>query len=479
MRRNLSILLIILGFFLWFQARRYAEAQGIVPIGVTLAGLPVQGHSPQEVTDALRGLFEQPVAVYYGEERIVLRPDAVGFRVDVEAMLAAAEEQRNGWNFILGIASDALGRPLSTTDIPLRYFLDVEKLTAWLSDVGARYDHPPRPPQAIATTLSFTLGEPGLALDMEASLPDLRDTLTAAGERQVNLILMSQPPPDPSISVLGELFAARADSFPGLVSIFLIDTGREEEVGYEPDIAVAGMSTMKIPIMVDTYRYLDAPPDVETTRLLTQTISMSGNFTANLLLSLIGEGSAQRGAQVTSESMRYLGLQNTFMAAPYDTKGAVNTPRTPANSRQDVTTYPDPYMQTTAKDMALLLAMILQCSEGKGTLVAAYGDQIKQDECRAMIQLLEMNDIDVLIEKGIPPDARIAHKHGFIDDTHGDVAIIWGPQGPYVLSIFLYRPTWLEWELSDGMMQDIAQATWNFFNFREAAEGGVEQSDDG
>ena len=36
--------------------------------------------------------------------------------------------------------------------------------------------------------------------------------------------------------------------------------------------------------------------------------------------------------------------------------------------------------------------------------------------------------------------------------------------GYYVFSVFLYRPDWLEWELSSETMADLARATYNYFN---------------
>ena len=128
----------------------------------------------------------------------------------------------------------------------------------------------------------------------------------------------------------------------------------------EPDIAFAGMSVMKIPIMMELYRsVIDGQPDVETTKLLTETLGLSGNFTANLLLRLVGGGAIGnewQGADKVTQTLRALGLENTFMATPYDTEALPRTYSTPANSRKDYTTLPDQHMQTTAKDIGLILS---------------------------------------------------------------------------------------------------------------------------
>ena len=58
----------------------------------------------------------------------------------------------------------------------------------------------------------------------------------------------------------------------------------------------------------------------EQSKLISETLVVqSGNFSANLLLDVIaGEDDAYRGADITTESMRDLGLQNTFIAVPYE-----------------------------------------------------------------------------------------------------------------------------------------------------------------
>ena len=58
----------------------------------------------------------------------------------------------------------------------------------------------------------------------------------------------------------------------------------------------------------------------------------------------------------------------------------------------------------------------------------------------------------------------MAHKHGWIGDTHADASIVFSPGGDFVLVVFLYHPEWLEWEISNPLISDIATATYNFFN---------------
>ncbi len=50
------------------------------------------------------------------------------------------------------------------------------------------------------------------------------------------------------------------------------------------------------------------------------------------------------------------------------------------------------------------------------------------------------------------------------------MAAIWGPQGPYILSVFLYSPGWLMWDLSNPTMKDLSAAAWNYFSESAGAQ---------
>ena len=232
------------------------------------------------------------------------------------------------------------------------------------------------------------------------------------------------------------------------------------------------MSLLKIPIFVELYRKLDEPPDVKTTEALTGTMTLPrlSNAYANQLLEVIGDGSAREGARQVTWLVRRLGLVNTFMAAPYGSEMTVPRITTPANSRGDFDTHPDPYMQTTPKDIGLLLEMIAKCAEGKGALLAAFPGELTPQECEEIISLLELNPITTYIRAGLPEGTRLAHKHGFSNENQSDASIIWGPGGPYVLSISVYQPYWVEYRYSHPLMADIAKATWDFFTLWASQE---------
>jgi beta-lactamase class A len=266
---------------------------------------------------------------------------------------------------------------------------------------------------------------------------------------------------------LEKLLTARSDRFPGYVSLFIRQVGSAEEAVIDPDIAFAGMSTLKIPMAMELYRtQVDGVPDIETSKLLSDTFALSSNFAANLMLRQIGGGGVGaewQGALKMTETLQSLGLQNTFMTTPYDTERQTQTMVTPANSDKTWDTEPDGYRQTTAKDVGLVLEWIVQCSQGGGTLLAAFPDQLTAEECQQILDYIALDRNRILLETGVPADTRYAHKHGFVNTAHGDVGVFWSPAGPYIVSLFIYKPGWMEWGLSSSMMADVSKAAWDYF----------------
>ncbi len=448
---------------------RYRRSAGVVPGWVRLGGLQVDGATHAEVVAALtRGLAE-PVEAYVGEQRVLLRPETVSFRVDVDGLIAQAQTVDTFDRLIRFLVETSLEQPPRLTDLPLRYTLDAAALDAWLTDIAARTNRRPQPPQPLLQDLTLAPGKPGIELDIAAAREQMLAALANPTQRTVRLTFRETPAPPMDIAALGTLLQARLDQFPGIGSVWLHYLPTGEEIAINADVAYAGTSTLKIPLLAQVYRKLDAPPDLDTTKIITETMQFSGNFTANLMLGIIGDGDWYRGVTAMNQAFSVLGMSNTFMATPYD-RQLPTPPRiiTAANSRTDINTQPDPYMQTTPREIGSALQMLVACSQGGGTLIAAYGGQVTPAECQQALDYMALNEMTELIVGGLPPGTRAVHKHGYVPDTHGDVAAIWGPAGPYVLTVFLYRPVWLEWHISNPTMQELSRAAWNFFESYEA-----------
>jgi hypothetical protein len=70
-----------------------------------------------------------------------------------------------------------------------------------------------------------------------------------------------------------------------------------------------------------------------------------------------------------------------------------------------------------------------------------------------------------------PKTAWIVHKHGFVNEAHSDLALVWGPTGPYVISVYLWRRGWMDWETSNSTMNEVSRIVWNYFQFKADVEG--------
>jgi beta-lactamase class A len=460
----------------------YSRARGNYPEGMTIAGVPVGGVSPQEAAQRLLQVYTSPVEIQYGGGVIHLDPTLVGFSLETEAMLAAADLQRTGSPFWVGFWDFMWGRQPETTPVPLVASFSQDRLRSYLrEEISPRYDTPAIAAQPVPGQVNFAPGTPGQELDVNRALILIEDALRSPNRRIVALTSQRTLAGRPALNNLGILIRQIIDltPFDGVVGFYMLDlqTGEElhfgydrnQNIGIEPDIAFTASSTVKIPVMISVYNHLGQPLSSDVAALIEETITRSENPATDALMERIAPG---RGPLVVTEDMRKLGLRNTFLAG-YFFNGAPLLQRfdTDANQRTDVVTRPDIYNQTTPSEMGQLLADLYQCSEsGGGALVAAFPETMSREVCIEMIEYMKLDRIGVLLEAGLPEGTQIAHKHGWISGPSGiiqnisDVGIVYTPGGNYVVSIFIYHPVQTIWEPVSGMVVQISQAVYNYFN---------------
>ncbi len=467
---------------------RYSRYRAVYPVGTTIGGVPVGGLDREQATQRLLETFNRPVELHYGDQVILLSPAVAGFELDLNGMLAAADQVRTQQGFWKGFWDFLWGRQPQPVEVPLLYTYSETRLRSYLEhEVAARYDQPPAPPQPIVGTVNFTPGHPGTTLDLDAALSLIEKALEQPENRRVILPLRRTTPIHPGLQTLKVLLkqAATLHDFHGVLGVYLLDlqTGQElhfvakdgQDLPVPPEVAFTAASTIKIPIMVSVMRRVDyenLPEEHEVRRWLEQMITLSGNDPADWLMEKVID--KVRGPLEVTKDMRELGLENTFLAG-YFYPGAPLLAQytTPANQRTDVNTDPDPYNQTAVSDLGMLLEDIYQCAAGGGgTFAAVWPGQITPGECRIMLDLLSRNRIARLLEEGVPEGTRVAHKHGWVTGpdgymhTIGDAGIIYSPGGSYVLVIFIQDQQPLIWEPSAAMFADLGRAVYNYFNTR-------------
>lgn len=315
--------------------------------------------------------------------------------------------------------------------------------------------------QSVPTTNSVDFGYPTLT-------PTLQMVVVA-------------PPPwasapavtDPNLQQLGTQifdYLLKADFAPGTdrqASAFLMDLRTGQAVSLNPGVAYSGMSLIKIPILLAVYRALDGLPTPDEAQALGEMMICSSNENTNAILSLIGNGDVLAGVQNVTDTLHRLGLQNTFLTAPLMTDpNATPVPaRSLKTSADQVSADPDPFNQATPADLGDVLTAVYQCAkDGSGPLIALFGNQFTINKCRAMVLLMDSDKIGVMVEAGVPQGTTVAHKHGWVSETHGDAAIVFTPGGDFVLTVTMRQKTWLDYTDSFPKISEIARMVYNSYN---------------
>ncbi|GAB4418228.1 MAG: serine hydrolase [Anaerolineales bacterium] len=466
----------------------YSRQRNNYPAGMTIGGIPVGGLDPQAASQRVLQVYSSPLEVQYGDAIIHIDPNVVGFEVDIESMIAAADLRRTESSFWVGFWDFLWNRTPPPEAIPLSATLAEERLRTYLeTEIAPRYDTPSEPAQPIPGTTNFAPGKPGQVLDVDRAVILIEDALRSPTNRSVSLTFQRSAPARPTIENLETLLqqTVQVAGYDGVLGLYMLDlqTGQEihfgmdrgEVISVQPDIAFTASSMVKIPIMV-SYFVKYGPNGLTNARnaeLLLNMIRLSENPPADRLMELLD---INTGPLIVTEDMQKIGLENTFIAGffcdPINPCPLLRRYQTPANQRTDVFTDPDPFNQTTPSDMGMLLADIYQCANvGGGALVAAFPGQVTQEICQEMIGYLAANRIGVLIEAGVPEGTQVAHKHGWISDARSqviqnisDAAIVYTPGGNYVLVITAYHPVQAVWEPVSALFAQLSQAVYNYYN---------------
>ncbi|MFN8489247.1 MAG: serine hydrolase [Caldilineaceae bacterium] len=493
MRRLITFIICLVAVLALFRLyTRFKVIAAPIPPGVYLGGLELSDlKDPAEIRQHLEGVYNQTIEVDFGDTQLPLRPQEVDFQLDVATMVKEAKQYLDGPPFIDIAIRAALGFPQQRRDIRVRFTLNQAKLRAWLENAALEHNSTPigahaLPPLAERTSISATAissatvtsdlanrawrwapGIPGYTLDVEKSMPPVVAALARDENRVAKLVLTEIPPSRPSMTDLTEVVSNTLGTFPGFAAVYVRDLQHGDEANVDGEVAFSGMATIKLALMAAAFAQLKVE-DPAIAQAIGQMLAEDDNATANQLLTLLGHGDQNAGAQSVTDFVRKLGLNNTYL------QGGFNVPplpplSTPANQRTDWNTKPDPNLQTTPVDLGRLLAAIYECTEGKGVLVASNPDRFARTTCRQMLTYVAQDQLQALLWLGLPnpKDRWVVHQQGIADQTQGDVALIWGPTGPYVIAVFLYQGGWLDRQVSSATMQQVSRLVWDFFDLQK------------
>ncbi len=482
--RGISILFLLGAFVLTvISLISFSRQRNNYPAGMTIAGVPVDGLSPAEASQRLLEVYTSPIEAEYNGALFHIDPGAVGFTIDVETMLAAADLTRTGGSFWAGFWDYLWNRNPTVSEIPLSASISEDRLREFLqNEISSRYDQPPAPAQPIPGGTSFLPGAPGQVLDLDRAIIILTNALRSPSNRSVALSFNQTSASRPTLQNLEILLKQLVitSDFDGLIGFYMMDlqTGQEihfaidnkQEVSVEPDIAFTASSTIKVPVVASYLINRGSDLDAQTADIISRVLGKSDNSATDLVLQRIDEFN---GPIIVTQNMEALGLRSTFLGgmfylgAPNLIPGKV----TPGNSRPDIFVDPDPYSQTTPAEMGSLLADIYQCSQNAGgALIAAFPDKVTPATCQLLIDFMAQDKLGSLIQGGVPDGTLVPHKHGYVLSRDGvlhdtsDVGIVYSPGGNFVLSIYTYHPVQNIWDITNPLFVKLTEAVYNYFN---------------
>ncbi len=466
-----------------FQLVVFSRLRSSFSTGTEIGGVDVTGLSMEQAASRVTQAYSIPVELRYGNSVIQVKPATIGFSLDMTTMMTAADQVRASEPFWSSFLAYLFSQEPPASDVPLRAEIDEKQLRSYLvNEIAARYDEESASFNPVPGSVTFEAGVPGKTLDVDRSVLLVSNALRSPSARIVNLALVTGKISRPSMENLRILLQqiVEVNEFTGEVEVYLQDlkSGSEMQLAYMdgevliPDIAFSADSTIKIAVMIAAYREITEPASAEVSQLVQEMIAKSDNVSTDDLMREVL--SPTTGPLIVTATARELGLKNTFLdgmfyvGAPLLSGGIA----TPANTRTDVFTDPDPYNQTTPTEIGLLLSDIYHCAQNDGgSLVAVFPGDVTPGECRSMISYLTQNRIGVLIEAGLPDGTQIGHKHGWAIDpldglmhTVGDAGLVYTPGGNYVLTIFIHNTDQIVWDNANQLFADLSRAVYNYYN---------------
>ena len=310
---------------------------------------------------------------------------------------------------------------------------------------------------------------PGLALDVDLTLAQITATLeTAPVSRQI--ILATTPVTNSLQASPAELAAALADResrWGGVIGVSLYKLQTHESFHYHGDTVFSGMSVLKIPILLQTY--INRATFTRAQRnAIEAMIVESDNFASNELLALIGDGDGLRGVRTMNNTLAdVLGVEFTTMAAPFESITYLSKfegIEIPARGQEGAAPFTDadPYVRATPNEMTKIVTAIVRCAADDGPLLDMTETKLTPLRCQEILKTLALNQDTNKIVAGVPKDAFVAHKSGWIDDARADSGYVQTADGDkYVISMWMWDSVeYIETAVSDPLLADISRIVY-------------------
>lgn len=450
----------LLAIFALVTIVRFFAYRTYLPSGTTIADIPVADLTVDEALQQTEALLASPITVTYGGKSAQFQPAGAGFALDTERLRPQLEAVIEANSTLETLANHLLLKPRLAYALNAEVTVDTTALDTFFGGLAAGVDQPMAPARIASDTLALTPGAAGTAINLEDSRDALRRVLAKSAGRELVLEPDVIPARGLSVRDIDALVAARVANFaavPGNVAgVYVKDLGTGDEFALNGDVAFSAPGWLRWGIAVELVRTLGV---VDATTLAP---FVSGNETPNAALTRIGAGDAEAGTMRVNETLRTLGLVNTFVAQPYSWNHRPPTIVTPANARGDVDAHPDANAQSTPVEVGLLLEMLDQCRRQSGQILVAYEQQFSPKNCDALLGAFGQSQTGAVIKTPSAGDT-IIQGATVNDNTHGVAGLVRSGGRSYVVVVALYSPTEMEWDATALVMGEITRAAHAVF----------------
>ena len=260
----------------------------------------------------------------------------------------------------------------------------------------------------------------------------------------------------------------RIQEVPGAtVGVVLRDVGGGAAVFINPDSVFHAASTMKVPVMIEYFRRLDANQLTKDQTLALDTVFKSivdgSPYALNAGVDSDSSVFARVGQQVPLRWLvermivRSSNLATNALIELLDAQkvqsttvslGAVNM-KVRRGVEDGKAFQQGLNNQTTARDLATLLEAI------------ETGKAASRASTREMVEILAKQEFNDEIPAGLPPGTKVAHKTGWITGVTHDAALVYPPnRKPYVLVVLTRGIP--ERQVAQRLIADLSRMAWEF-----------------
>ena len=268
-------------------------------------------------------------------------------------------------------------------------------------------------------------------------------------------------------AVLRERVMTRISEVPGAtVGVVFAEVGGGTAVYVNPDSVFHAASTMKVPVLIEYFRAIDAGRIRRDEELLLDTVFKSivdgspyaldaGVDSDSSVFKRVGQRVPLRWL-VERMIVRSSNLATNALIEVLDAKRVDATARSLGATHTKVLRGVEDGKafeqglnnQLSARDLATLMEAI---ESGKAASAAS---------CREMIDILVRQEFNDEIPAGLPPGTRVAHKTGWITGVTHDGAIVYPPgRKPYVLVVLTKGIR--ERPVAQKLIADISRLVWD------------------